>query len=111
MKRRQIQNDVARPLENRPFQTMPITVRIPQAVAMLGMSRSKLYQFIQSGEIEIVKIGRLSNASLALSQQGVRPNARANDNDRTASLIEEFDYRHTRLFTRVHGRRMDEMGL
>ncbi|EQB04010.1 helix-turn-helix domain-containing protein [Sphingobium baderi] len=58
MKRRQTQNDVARPLENRPFQTMPITVRIPQAVAMLGMSRSKLYQFIQSGEIEIVKIGR-----------------------------------------------------
>lgn len=58
MKRRQIQNDVARPLENRPFQTMPITVRIPQAVAMLGMSRSELYQLIQSGEIEIVKIGR-----------------------------------------------------
>jgi excisionase family DNA binding protein len=58
MKRRQTRNDVARPLENGPFQTMPITVRIPQAVAMLGMSRSKLYQFIQSGEIEIVKIGR-----------------------------------------------------
>jgi hypothetical protein len=26
-------------------------------------------------------------------------------------LSKNFDYRHTRLFTRVHGRRMDEMGL
>ena len=36
----------------------PITVRIPKAVAMLGIGRSKLYQFIQSGEIEIIKVGR-----------------------------------------------------
>lgn len=36
----------------------PLAVRVPQAVAMLGISRSKLYEFIQSGEIEIVKIGR-----------------------------------------------------
>lgn len=36
----------------------PIAVRVPQAVAMLGISRSKLYEFIQSGEIEIIKIGR-----------------------------------------------------
>ena len=36
----------------------PISGRIPQAVAMLGVSRSKLYQFIRSGEIEVVKIGR-----------------------------------------------------
>jgi excisionase family DNA binding protein len=36
----------------------PIAVRVPQAVAMLGLSRSKLYEYIQSGEIEIVKIGR-----------------------------------------------------
>jgi len=28
MKRRQTRNDVARPLENGPFQTMPITVRM-----------------------------------------------------------------------------------
>ena len=36
----------------------PLAVRVPQAAAMLGISRSKLYEFIQSGEIEIVKIGR-----------------------------------------------------
>jgi len=38
--------------------TKPLAVRVPQAVTMLGISRSKLYQFIQSGEVEIVKIGR-----------------------------------------------------
>jgi excisionase family DNA binding protein len=37
---------------------IPIAVRIPIAVAMLGIGRSKLYQFIKSGEIEVVKIGR-----------------------------------------------------
>lgn len=36
----------------------PIAVRVPQAVAMLGIGRSKLYQHIASGEIEIIKDGR-----------------------------------------------------
>jgi len=36
----------------------PITVRVPHAVAMLGLSRSKLYEFIKSGDIEVVKVGR-----------------------------------------------------
>lgn len=38
--------------------TKPLAVRVPRAVAMLGISRSKLYELIQSGEIEIVKLGR-----------------------------------------------------
>lgn len=36
----------------------PLTVRIPQAAAMLGIGRSTLYLFIASGEIETVKLGR-----------------------------------------------------
>ena len=36
----------------------PITVRVPKAAEMLGIGRSKLYQFIQSGEIETIKAGR-----------------------------------------------------
>lgn len=36
----------------------PIAVRISKAVAMVGIGRSKLYQFIQSGEIEVIKVGR-----------------------------------------------------
>ena len=36
----------------------PLTVRIPQAAAMLGIGRSTLYLFIASGEIETIKVGR-----------------------------------------------------
>lgn len=36
----------------------PIAVRIPQAARILGIGRSTLYQFISSGEIETIKVGR-----------------------------------------------------
>lgn len=38
-------------------QPEPLTVRIPAAVRMTGIGRSKLYELIQSGDIDIVKIG------------------------------------------------------
>lgn len=38
-------------------QPEPLTVRIPAAIRMTGIGRSKLYELIQSGDIEIVKIG------------------------------------------------------
>lgn len=36
----------------------PISVRIPQAVRMTGLSKSKIYQLIASGDIEAAKVGR-----------------------------------------------------
>ncbi|KTE76863.1 helix-turn-helix domain-containing protein [Sphingopyxis sp. A083] len=36
----------------------PISVRIPDAVRMTGLSKSKIYQLIASGDIEAAKIGR-----------------------------------------------------
>jgi len=36
----------------------PLAVRIPDAVRMTGIGRSKLYQLIASGELETIKIGR-----------------------------------------------------
>ncbi|PJG49748.1 excisionase [Sphingobium sp. LB126] len=39
------------------MQPDPLTVRIPAAIRMTGIGRSKLYELIQSGDIEIVKIG------------------------------------------------------
>ncbi|WP_327752053.1 helix-turn-helix domain-containing protein [Sphingobium sp. SJ10-10] len=39
------------------MQPEPLTVRIPAAIRMTGIGRSKLYELIQSGDIEIVKIG------------------------------------------------------
>lgn len=36
----------------------PVTVRIRQAAAMLGIGRSTLYLCIAAGEIETIKVGR-----------------------------------------------------
>ena len=36
----------------------PLTVRVPTAVQMLGLSRSKFYLLLADGEFEIIKVGR-----------------------------------------------------
>lgn len=36
----------------------PLTVRISMAVQLTGISRSRLYELIQSGELDTVKVGR-----------------------------------------------------
>ena len=38
----------------------PITVRINEACRLTGIGRSKLYQLIQAGEIEIIKVGTIT---------------------------------------------------
>lgn len=40
-----------------PLPLEPLTVRIPVAARMLGIGRSKFYELIASGDIEIVKLG------------------------------------------------------
>jgi excisionase family DNA binding protein len=35
----------------------PISVRIPEAVRLTGISRSRLYELLKSGDIEFAKIG------------------------------------------------------
>lgn len=36
----------------------PLSVRIQAAVQLTGISRSRLYELIQSGDLETVKVGR-----------------------------------------------------
>jgi hypothetical protein len=36
----------------------PLTVRIPVAMRLVGIGRSKFYELIASGNIETIKIGR-----------------------------------------------------
>ena len=36
----------------------PLTVRVSTAVRITGLSRSRIYELIQSGDLEIVKVGR-----------------------------------------------------
>ncbi len=37
--------------------TEPISVRIPEAVRLTGLSRSRVYELMKSGDIEFVKVG------------------------------------------------------
>ncbi len=36
----------------------PITVRISMAVQLTGLSRSRIYELIEAGDLETVKVGR-----------------------------------------------------
>ncbi|NIJ09528.1 excisionase family DNA binding protein [Sphingomonas vulcanisoli] len=36
----------------------PLTVRIPTAVQLTGLSRSRIYELIEAGDLDIVKVGR-----------------------------------------------------
>ena len=44
-------------LARRP-RTEPISVRIPEAVRLTGLSRSRIYELMKSRDIEFVKVGR-----------------------------------------------------
>jgi len=47
----------------------PITVRIPDAIRMTGLGRSKLYELIASGDIETIKVGRCTLIPVASLRQ------------------------------------------
>lgn len=46
-----------------PFE--PLTVRIPVAVKLTRIGRSKLYELIRSGDVEAVKIGTATLVKIA----------------------------------------------
>lgn len=35
----------------------PISVRVPEAVRLTGLSRSRIYELMRSGDIEFAKVG------------------------------------------------------
>jgi len=43
-----------------PRRPEPLAVRIPEACRMIGIGRSKLYELIADGTIQIVKIGSIT---------------------------------------------------
>lgn len=38
----------------------PICIRIPEACRLTGIGRSKMYELIGAGEIEIIKVGTMT---------------------------------------------------
>ncbi len=47
------------------FPIEPLTVRIPVALRLTGIGRSKLYELIKSGDVETVKIGTATLVTMA----------------------------------------------
>ena len=43
----------------------PLTVGVRDACRMTGIGRSKLYELIESGDIEVIKIGRMTLISVS----------------------------------------------
>jgi hypothetical protein len=50
----------------------PISVRIPTAIAMTGFSRSRIYELIAAGEIQIAKDRRSTLILVASLREAVR---------------------------------------
>lgn len=44
---------------------MPLTVRVREACRLTGIGRSKLYELIAAGEIEIIKVGTITLVPVA----------------------------------------------
>jgi excisionase family DNA binding protein len=42
------------------MQAPPLAVRVPEACRLSGIGRSKLYELIAAGEIEIIKVGTIT---------------------------------------------------
>ena len=55
----------ALPFAQLPLPLEPLTVRIPVAVKLTGIGRSKLYELIKAGEVETVKVGASTLVSVA----------------------------------------------
>lgn len=54
-------------------QPMPITVRVREASRLTGIGRSKLYELIAAGEIQIVKVGRITLVPMASLTKFLQP--------------------------------------
>jgi excisionase family DNA binding protein len=43
----------------------PITLRIPEACLITGFSRSKLYELIKAGQLDVIKVGSMTLVPMA----------------------------------------------
>jgi excisionase family DNA binding protein len=53
-------NTPSNPTPSTPYNTDPLTVRVAEACRLTGIGRSKLYELIADGSIEIVKVGNMT---------------------------------------------------
>lgn len=51
-----------------PSSAQPLSVRVKEACRLTGIGRSKLYELIAAGEIEVVKVGTITLVPMASLQ-------------------------------------------
>jgi excisionase family DNA binding protein len=71
MKKHNVFSGAARELERGQLapQIEPLAVRVPEALRLTGIGRSKLYELIKSGDVETVKIGTATLVRMASLRQ------------------------------------------
>ena len=60
----------------KPQQIEPISVRIPDAIRMIGVGRTTIYQLIASGDLEAAKVGRSTVVFVASVREYLSANRR-----------------------------------
>jgi excisionase family DNA binding protein len=55
-----------------PVPIEPISVKIPEAVRLSGLSRSRIYELMRSGDIEFAKVGSSTLIPLDSLRQFIR---------------------------------------
>jgi excisionase family DNA binding protein len=67
----------------------PLTVRVREACRLTGIGRSKLYELIAAGEIEVIKVGTITLLPVAglerFLKQRISPTTKAH---RSSAIIE-----------------------
>lgn len=72
-------------VDTAPLPLEPMTVRIPTAIKLTGIGRSKLYQLVASGEIETVKVGASTLVSVASLRRLTKTDRDATKTDKKQS--------------------------
>lgn len=67
--------------------SQPISVRIAVAAKMLGIGRTKLYELIASGDIDRIKVGKISLIPVRALEDFVEKHRAACSADRPAPLV------------------------
>jgi len=55
----------------------PISVKIPEAVRLSGLSRSRIYELMKSGDIEFAKVGSSTLVIVESLRQFIHSHAKA----------------------------------
>jgi excisionase family DNA binding protein len=66
----------------------PLTVRVREACRLTGIGRSKLYELIAAGEIEVIKVGTITLLPVAGLERFLKQRISPTKAHRSSAIIE-----------------------